>query len=182
MKQLKLQLFILCLLSLLSACQEIGRGGRIAEVEVKKSLDATKDALERVFTYYPEHEEYRPIPYSFCYRVMQDITCYDHPLPEARNRLVGWQGRDGTFVSSTSKLPSPKSSVQQMSKRLDVKAGVATTAAAAKISDDKKKGGKEKEEKAEAKALEPVFVENPPAVKEEKVKIKVTESSSAAMY
>lgn len=175
-KHLLLVLLMFC--PMLSACQEVGKGGRLAETEAKKSIKATQDALERVFTYYPEHEEYKPIPYSFCYRVMQDITCYDRPIPEARSRLVGWQGRDGTFVSSTEKLPSAKSSVQQPSKKVDAKVA-ASNETADKMNNIKKV---EKEEKAQPKALEPVFVTNPPAIKEEKIKIKVSESGSSAMY
>jgi hypothetical protein len=183
-------LLIIGLLPMLSACQEIGKGGRLADKEIRKSVDATKDALERVFTYYPENEEYKPIPYSFCYRVMQDITCYDRPIPEARERLVGWQGRDGTFVKNTGALPSTKAAVKQEKSFASAESKspsevVASTSTANTETDTKKvkeKSEKEKAEKEAAKPLEPVFVKNPPIVKEEKIKVKVTESSSSALY
>lgn len=166
---LKTMLAFICLAGLV-ACQQIGEGGRMAEAHSKTAIKDTKVALERIFTYYPEVEEYKAIPYSFCYRIMQDITCYDRPIPEARARLVGWQGRSDSYIKDDTKRPPAPVAVE---KKVVVAANNPTRAAVPKVPASSVSA---------LKPLEPVQVGDAPAVKEDKVKVSISNSTSSTLY
>lgn len=56
-----------------------------------------------------------PVPPSYCYRVLQDVTCYREPVPALGTTLVGWQG-DGAPpppAVQTEPLPSIGSIVKK---------------------------------------------------------------------
>lgn len=53
------------------------------------------------------------VPPSYCYKVMQDITCYRAPLPGQTHRLVGYQG-DGAVPPLAQTKALPLSPIQKM--------------------------------------------------------------------
>lgn len=169
-RHLTLMTMLLCI-PLLAACQDMGEGARMTTDHAKQSLIDTKEAVENLLYYKPKAEEYKPIPYTFCYQVMQDINCYNQPMAEARGRLVGWQGR-GTFnIEDPQSLPAKTALVRQpraIDARNPIKQAVEIT---------------KKKEEPELVSLEPVFIPEAPKVKQEKiVTIKATAPASDALY
>ena len=165
---------IIACLALTTGCQEFGKGGRIAATSLEQKAKDTVKAVERVLYYKPEAEQYKPIPYTFCYQTQSDINCYNQPLPEARGRLVGWQGRGKFNIEDTSRLPAKTALVRQprAAERKTVIEDLAERI---------EKG--EKKKKPELVSLEPVFVPEVAKSKTDKVvTIKVSEPDSKTLY
>ena len=173
MKALILSCIALVALATLPACQEIGAGGRVAVKDAKVAVEDTKEAIKELLYYKPSDEEYKPIPYTFCYEVMQDVTCYNQPLPEARGRLVGWQGRGEFNIRDPKDLPAKTALVRQPRK-------APKRTAVEEVFEEKKV-----EEEPELVSLEPVYIpEEPEETKAEDktVTIKVTEEENNTLY
>lgn len=113
MKPARTLLFLLPLT--LASCADLMQGARQSTINVRD--DARKTA-ERVKTYFvlPPYEKpvKKPVAERYCYRLMQDITCYAQPVPGAETRLVAYQGsvidnapatNPGSLAADTSVMP-----------------------------------------------------------------------------
>lgn len=89
----------------------------------------------------PEHKPPRAVPPSYCYRTFQDVVCYRQPVAGWENRIVAYQG--------TGAPPPPPAVTQPLPTR---SANVAM------------------QPQNRINASQPVFVNIPPAPKEEVVK------------
>lgn len=155
-----------------SGCQQIGKGGRTLTEDAAVTLENTQEALEGLLYYKPEAEEYKPIPYTFCYQTQADINCYNQPLPDARGRLVGWQGRGDFNIEDTSRLPAKTALVRQPRK-----------AQTRSVVNQVLEPEEEVKEAPQLVSLEPVFIPEAPKAKEEKtVTIKVSEPDADTLY
>ena len=157
----------------LSACQDVGKGSRTAADNVKEAVEDTKASVKRLLSYKPEDEEFTPIPYTFCYQTLTDINCYTEPLPEARGRLVGWQGRGEFNIKDTSRLPAKTALVRQP--RTESR----TVSPLQRVFKEKKL-----EAAPEAVSLEPVFIPEAPKVQgdDKVVTIKIDKPDDSSLY
>lgn len=144
----------------LSGCQDIVEGGQDLSYTVRENVVGTAHDVRNVFRYQRKPDpSIAAVPYIFCYKVMQDVICYDEPQPGREAQLVGWQGRpapeyvitDRTPVSSTPVTLSKPSTPARNS------------------------GGK-------LEPLTPVFVDAPTPVKEQGTTVKIKENQDAALY
>lgn len=78
----------------LAACTPIRDGGEQATRDTAKAIYETKERIRDLVTYRPKSKALKPVPPSYCYRVMQDILCYRDPQPGAESRLVAYQGTE----------------------------------------------------------------------------------------
>lgn len=173
-KKIVIALSLFASMAMLSACQDLGKGGREVVKDAKVGVKNTEEAIKELLYYKPEVEEYKPIPYTFCYQVMQDINCYNQPMPEARGRLIGWQGRGQFKVEDPMMLPAKTALVRQP------RAASTKTAVEEVLEDVVKK----KKEKPELVSLEPVYIPEAPKVKptDKVVTIKVTKEKDSTLY
>lgn len=77
----------------LSACTPVAEGSKKVSENAKANYEALKVQAKEMFTYRPpQPPRSKPLPPTYCYRVMQDITCHATPQPGAEARLVAYQG------------------------------------------------------------------------------------------
>lgn len=160
-----------------TACQDIGEGTRLVVDDLKVEMNDTIDKVGDILYYKPKNEEYKPIPYAFCYQVMQDINCYNQPIPDARGRLVGWQGRGEFNIEDAKILPAKTALVRQ-----PMKAPKRTAVEEALVPDQEVV---KEAKKVEIVPLEPVFIPEAPEAKPADAKtvtIKVDEPDSDNLY
>jgi hypothetical protein len=113
---------------------------RIAN-NVRDQVKTTSMKLREWWLTPPENEIPRPVPPSYCYRVMQDILCYRDPMPGQTHMLVGYQGDDVAPPPLAQTKALPASRVQKQA---------ASTTGAARVANAK-----------------PVFVSIPTQAKED---------------
>lgn len=105
----------------LAGCTAIRDQSLQLQRDVAHEAQLTQAKLIDYTTLHEKNTTLKPIPPSYCYRVLQDIVCYSEPLPGAESRLVAAQGTQNSIAPSAGvggnvhiwEEPSPASGHQE---------------------------------------------------------------------
>jgi hypothetical protein len=86
---LLLGLWPLSLTACVQTAHNLNETGHYFVDDFGKSIDRVREYVSVPDKPLPKAPPVKP---SYCYRVMQDIICYDNPKPGAESRLVAYQG------------------------------------------------------------------------------------------
>lgn len=89
-------------LPLLAGCTQLRDGAYKASRDVEREAQQAGKKISDYIQIKPMQEappSLKPVPPIYCYRVMQDVVCYNQPVAGSERRLVGKQGMDDITLS-----------------------------------------------------------------------------------
>lgn len=81
---------------------------------IRDNIKATADHVEEWWNYEPEVKYPNPVPNTYCYRSYGDVLCYRAPMPGWEHRLVGYQGTYADAPPPPMMEPLPGKSGEKM--------------------------------------------------------------------